>query len=159
MNKGMWIKVMSAALAVVLTLGLFASTSSASAATNALFAKGNKTHAHFSLAKSLRDNLTTAAEKATGLDHKALRAALDGKSLADVLHAKNVDIAAVEATAKNETRAAIDQLVADGKLEAKRADAFKMRIDRVTDTLITKVRHRHHKVVTPIATAQPTTVS
>ena len=160
MNKVTLIKVMGAALAVVLTLGLFASTSSASAATNdLLLTKGDKTHEHFGLAKSLSDNLIAATEKATGLDHKALRAALDGKSLADVLHANNVDVAAVEATAKNETRAAIDQLVADGKLKAKRADALKGRIDSVTDTLINKVHHHHSKAAAPTATAQPTTAS
>ncbi len=158
MQKKTWIKVMSAAFAVILMVGLFATTSSAQAAGSVdALAKGHKSKskAEFSLEKSLWDNLMTSAEKATGLDKDALRAALDGHSLADVLHSKNVDVAAVEATAKSDTRAAIDQLVADGKLTQKRADKIKSRIDSVTDKLVNKVRHAH-KNVTPNATQQPT---
>lgn len=83
-----------------------------------------------------RPNLAAAAE-AIGVSEEDLRAALlDGQSIADVAAANGVDVETVVDALVADATERIDQAVADGELDADRAEEIKANLEERVTALV-----------------------
>ena len=135
-------------IAAVTTAGLLVvGTAGAAAAADSPTTKAPATEAPARRHPALRAHRVKAALKIAattiGIEPKALAQEIkDGKSVADVAKAHNVDpqkvIDALDAAAAKQ----IDDAVSSGKLQADRAAKLKDRLDQRIETLVNDTPHR-----------------
>lgn len=144
-----WMKFASVALIAVFGFTFVSSSGTAQAA-------GDTTKKHPDLAGIVRDAVTDAVQKVTGLSMKQLiEAAKDGQSLADVIGGMGDSVDKVKDIAKATISAKLDALVDTGQLTRKQADRIRDRLNRQIDVILNHEYHRKHQPK-PTATITPT---